>query len=82
MQISSECVMAGLAYMAISTRWFLVINAFHREVLRDDTSYVYKEHGVFKSMLLVRAMALALVAPLMAFVRPSYFDQFLNGVKT
>lgn len=68
-------------YGLMVARWVFVINRFHKEVLEGDTSYEYKEHIVFKTLLFCRALVLGAVAPVLSFFNPSYIDQFLVGVK-
>jgi hypothetical protein len=72
---------ASVAYSVMVTRWVFVINRFHREVLEGDSSYEYKEHIVFKSLLFARALVLGAVAPVLSFFNPSYINQFIDGVK-
>jgi hypothetical protein len=77
---NEECILAAFAYLVIVVRWFIVINAFHKDVLAVNHSYQYKDHFVFKTLLVARAIILASIAPLVAFIRPSYFNQLFNGV--
>lgn len=81
MQFNTEIQIALLVYFIIVARWFMVINKYHSEILSTDDSYKYKDHPVFKGILLTRALVLASIAPLIAFVKPSYFSQFFDGVK-
>jgi hypothetical protein len=72
---------ASVAYSVMVARWVFVINRFHREVLEGDSSYEYKEHIVFKTLLFTRALVLGAVAPVLSFIKPSYLNQFFDGVK-
>lgn len=78
---SFEFQLAVVAYLVIVARWFMVINKYHKDVLEGDNSYQFKNHPIFKGILFLRALTLATVAPLMAFVKPAYFSQFFEGVK-
>lgn len=69
------------AYGLIVMRWTYVINKFHNDVLADDTSYQFKEHPVFKGILLGRAILLGTIAPFIAFFQPSLLNQFFDGIK-
>jgi hypothetical protein len=82
MHIDSGSQIALVVYMLIVARWFYVINRYHGEVLAMDTSYTHKHHPVFKAILFGRAIGLAAVAPLFALVKPDYFSQFFDGIKT
>lgn len=79
--ITTESWIALAVYLLIVTRWFLVINKYHADVLAMTTEYEYKDHPVFKTILYGRALVLASVAPVFAFFKPSYLNQFFEGVK-
>lgn len=81
MHFTTESKIALVVYLVIVARWFMVINKYHADVLANDMSYEYKDHPVFKGILCARALVLAAVAPLVAFIKPSYFSQFFDGVK-
>ena len=80
-QITTESWIALSVYMAIVTRWFMVINKYHHDVLALTDEFEHKNHPVFKTILCGRALVLAAVAPVFAFFKPSYFNQFFDGVK-
>jgi hypothetical protein len=79
--LNFEVQIAIVVYLVIVARWFMVINKYHNDVLSGDTSYKFKDHPIFKGILFLRALTLASIAPLMAFVKPSYFAQFFDGIK-
>lgn len=81
MQVSVEFQIAVVVYVVIVARWFSVITKYHKDVLANDSSFQYKDHPIFKTILGGRALVLAAVAPLMAFINPSYFNQFFQGVE-
>lgn len=82
MESSFDFEVAILVYTAISVRWIYVIHRYHQQVLQETTEYKFSTHPIFKSILFGRACVLGSIAPLFAFVKPSYFAQFFNGVET
>jgi len=78
---NSASGIALVAYSAIAARWAFVIHKYQQQVLEGDQSYQYKDHPVFKGLLLGRAAVLGAIAPVMAFVKPSYLNQFIDGVQ-
>jgi hypothetical protein len=81
MILTTETEIALAVYALIVFRWFYVINKYQKDILSDNETYQFKDHFVFKTILFMRALVLAMIAPLMAFVKPSYFTQFFEGVK-